>query len=128
MPWLARWYSTGAVVNPPPYWLVSSRLAVRRPRCVLCADRGVASQEVEITPFVGLLHVVEEEATVAASEPRGSRLPRRAAPRELRVADPQGQPARRDVELNLVAVTDQRQGAAHCRLGRDVEDHRAVRG
>src|SRR5207245_1191033 len=79
-----------------------------------------------VHPLVRLEHVVEEEATVAAGEPRRPWLPRRSSPRELLTAHAERELPLRHVELDLVAVADERQRPADRRLGRDVEDHGAV--
>src|SRR5438445_5119320 len=91
-------------------------LAVRRPRRVLRATRGSSAQEVEVRPLVRLEHVVEEEAAVAARKPGWPWLPRRSAPRELLVTHAERELPLRHLELDLVAVADERQRPADRRL------------
>src|SRR5439155_1518888 len=107
---LERWWTghhAGQVV--PSKEMAAPGLAVRRPRRVLRANRGSPAQEVEVRPLVRLEHVVEEEAAVAAREPRRPWLPRRSSPRELLTAHAERERPLRHVELDLVAVADERQ-------------------
>ena len=92
------------------------------------ADRGGAFEEVEVAALVGLRDVTGVEVAVAAGIGDLARLPLRAPRRQLLVGHPQRQPPRRDVELDDVAVPDERQRPADERLRRDVQHARAVAG
>src|SRR5467141_266456 len=87
---------------------------------------ALAGEEVEVRAFVRLQHVIEVQAPVAALEGRLRRLPFFPTGRKLLLRDEQLQPALRDVELDLVAVFDERERAARRRFRRDVQHHRAV--
>src|SRR5439155_14229661 len=97
---------------------------------VITRDEGaaLADQEVEVGAVVGLQHVVEVKAPVAARERRRGFLPRFLSARELPRWNLQRQFSLRDVELDLVAVFNQSERAAPGRLGADVQHHGAVRG
>src|SRR5712691_11367318 len=73
---------------------------------------ALAHEKVEIRAFVRLQHVIEVQAPVAARERRLGLLPLPAPLRELILRYEELQPALRDVELDLVAVLDEREGAA----------------
>ena len=80
-----------------------------------------ADQEVEIGAVMGLADVLDIQAGIAAGRhDRRRRLPRFAAARELFVRHHQLQPASRHVELDHVAVFDERQRAAGGGLGTDM--------
>ena len=96
------------------------------PRGVRVHDGPRAAQEVEVHALVGLEHVVEEHARVAARRRGRPRGPGGAAARQLLVAHVQRQPSVRHVELDEVAVLDEGERAADRRLGRHVQDHGAV--
>src|SRR5712692_596181 len=89
-----------------------------------------ADQEVEVRAVAGLHDVVDVEALPAAGRGGvaghggGGRL---APPQDLRL-DLHVQPPGRDVEADEVAGLDQAQGTPVRGLGRDVQDHGAVRG
>src|SRR5207245_4922875 len=72
---------------------------------------ALAGEKVEIRAFVRLQHVIEIEAPVAALQGRLRFFPFSAPLRELVVRYEQLQPALCDVELDLVAVLDEREHA-----------------
>ena len=74
--------------------------------------RRRALEKIEIAALIGLRDVLLVERAEAALELRLGSLPRGAAARELGGAHLELQPARRHVELDQVAVLDQRQRAA----------------
>src|SRR5712691_5853355 len=88
---------------------------------------ALSREEIEVRAFVRLQHVIEIQAPVAARERRLGLFPFPAPLRELIVRYEQLQPALRDVELDFVAVLDERERAARRGLGRDVQHHRSVR-
>src|ERR1051326_5705715 len=90
-------------------------------------DRGRSFEEIEIAAAVRLGDVARVEVTVAARVGDFARLPRRTAAREFLVRDAQRQPARRYVELDDVAVPNEGKRTADERLGRHMENARAVR-
>src|SRR5213596_559430 len=70
---------------------------------------ALAGEEVEIRALVRLQHVIEIQAPVAALKRRLGLLPFPSPLRELVVRYEQLQLALRDVELDLVAVLDERE-------------------
>src|SRR5207245_7237824 len=109
----------------PESWLGT----VGTPLVVVARHEVAASphEEVEIRALVRLQHVIEIQAPVAAFKRRYGLLPFPAPLCELFVRYEQLQPALRDVELDLVAVLDERERAAGSGFGRDVQHHRSVR-
>src|SRR5713101_2049832 len=92
---------------------------------------GVASgpgQEPEIAALVGLGHVLAVQRAVAALEPRRWRLPGGAPTGELIVIHFQAQRPLRHVESDQVTGAHQGERAADERLGRHMQDARAVAG
>ena len=94
---------------------------------ILGADRGFPAQEVEVAALVGLEHVIEEEAAVAARVVRRARLPARAAAGQLVVgnlagsAGGSGRPARSGRRSRTSAS-----GPPAAASGDDVQHHGAV--
>src|SRR5881396_396405 len=70
---------------------------------------ALAHEKVEIRAFVRLQHVIEIKAPVAARERRLGLFPFSAPLRELLLRNEELEPALRDVELDLVAVLDERE-------------------
>src|SRR6185369_703277 len=101
--------------------IASPSVVVARHECAALAD-----EEVEVGTLVRLQDVVMVKAPVAALERGLGCLPPGAPLLQLTLADEQLQAALGDVELDLVAVLDQRERAACGRLGRHVQHHRAV--
>src|SRR3954451_1591653 len=85
---------------------------------------ALADEEVEIRALVRLQDVVVVEAPVAALERGLGRAPPGTPLVQLTLVDEQFQPALGDIELDLVAVLDQREHAARSRLRRHVQHHR----
>src|SRR3954469_7612304 len=77
---------------------------------IVARHEGAAfpDEEVEVRALVRLQDVVVVEAPVAALERGLGRAPRGTPLRQLRLVDEQFQPALSDIELDLVAVLDQR--------------------
>src|SRR5688500_14630937 len=89
---------------------------------------GRALEEIEVAALVGLRDVPGVELPVSARVLGRSRRPGRAPGRELRVGHTERDPPGRNVELDDVAVPDERQRAADERLRRDVQHARPVTG
>src|SRR6185503_18676301 len=99
----------------------SSVIVARHERAAL------ADEEVEIRALVRLQDVVVIEAPVAALERWLRRLPPGLALLQFGIRHEKLQPSLRYIQLDLVAVLDQRERAARGRLGRHVQHYRAVR-
>src|SRR5882672_1025066 len=110
----------------PESWLGTVRTAL----VVVARHEGaaLAHEKVEIGAFVRLQHVIEIEAPVAACQRRLGLFPFPAPLREFLLRHEQLELSLRDVELDFVAVRDERERAARRRLGRDVQHHRSVGG
>src|SRR6516225_1211834 len=89
-------------------------------------NRVAALEDVEIAAFVCLTCVLREDRAESPPVARWGRPPRGATERELLVADMQREPPRRDVDLDRVAVLDQRERAPDKGFRRDVQNARAV--
>src|SRR3989475_225184 len=100
----------------PESWLGT----VGTPLVVVARHEGaaLAHEKVEVRALVRLQHVIEVQAPVAARERRLGLFPFPAPLRELIVRYEELQASLRDVELDLVAVLDQRERAARTRQPR----------
>src|SRR5687768_6760561 len=87
---------------------------------------ALADEEIEIRALARLVDVVEVKAPVAALERRLRRLPFLPPARDLLLGHEELEPPLRYVELDLVAVLDERQEPAGRRLRRHVQHDRAV--
>src|SRR5437879_5000990 len=117
---------TQRMARGPQY--TSYQLSVISSLVVVARHEGaaLAGEKVEVCAFVRLQHVIEIEAPVPARQRRLGLFPFPAPLRELIVRYEQLQPALCDVELDLVAVLDEREHAAGSGLRRDVQHHRSV--
>src|SRR5437868_4131616 len=89
---------------------------------------AVKAEEVEVTAFVGLEDVVEEERAVAASVCASRLLEAGQATADLLYWDVEIKSSVGDIENDWIAVLHDRERAARSGFGRDVEDHGAERG
>ena len=71
--------------------------------------RDVAGQKVEVAALLRLADMGREERAIAALVMRLRRFPRRLAARQLVIRDGEMQRARGDVELDDIAIANQRQ-------------------
>src|SRR5258706_12234706 len=121
---LRRALSSAAVESerPPRGRLAASTISVD----LGFRNGGDAFEKVEITAFVGLLDVLAEHSPVAARVDGLGRHPGGAPASELVVVDQHVEPARRDVELDAVALAKKRERSANERFGGDVQNAGAV--
>src|SRR5712692_5375374 len=127
-PPVIRIVGTPVNITPSPPGRPIARITVGRSARV---GLGVASgpgQEPEIAALVGLGHVLAVQRAVAALEPRRWRLPGGAPAGELIVIHFQAQRPLRHVESDQVTGAHQGERAADERLGRHMQDARAVAG
>src|SRR4051794_36733363 len=102
---------TSSTQPPTPAATVSVNFGV--------SDRRGAFEEVEVATLVGLRHVTRVEMAVAAGVGHFARGPGGAAGGELLVAHAQRQATGGHVELDDVAVADEREWTAGKGLRRD---------
>src|SRR6202171_1089968 len=121
-----RWTLARAIGSATDAWLSRSARAL----VALPADLGAGftDQEIEVDALIRLGHGLAIELDPAAIGMRLGWLPFRFAPCELGIGDVQMDSPPGDVELDHVAVLDQRQRSTVGRFGRGVQHHRSVGG
>src|SRR5438105_6525525 len=125
------WSASRSTTPSSAYWKSGTRMvngsftSMRLPELGRAA---LADQEVEIDALVGLQHGVDVELRVAALVRRLESLPGFAAARQLGLGHVEMQLSLLDVELDHVAVLNQRQRSARRRLRRHMQHDRAIGG